>query len=718
MMNLFRNRNRRQPETISLRDRISLLELQQEETKQNDKWSEIGSSGLRAYAGYITEAYTKKLEWPSCCDEYNRIWRSDPEIGIAKTVIQAFASRMSLSFTLPERDEQPSDDDKRACDFADQCLEDLEGGASAWISSCLSRVLFYGWGWWEAPPAMRDPNWKPPDDDPWRSNYDDGLIGFRRLAFRHYKSFSNWEMDESNRRVTGIVQIDPYGKIVTIPLDRSLHVKFGDLDNPEGLATMEAIWRMERVKYGLEVVFGIGAEHTAGHLSVTSEKGPLDDQAKAAIKAAARNIMSAHEGNYAAWPAGYKGELVDVPFQGGTVVLDAIRYWGILKLAILNMQWMALGTLSPYGSYSASEDASNFFVAWFNAVAAGIVKQADEQIGKRLFDYPVNKAAFPGMTRRPVLQVTPVQKDIKLADMGQFLTSVQTAGMALGDDDWLAVRRKTEFLPDTLPEVETIAEPAPNEIEGEEIEIEPEAEEAEMQAASSNGAMVAFFLEDAFAKKLAIQPGDVPEGSEAVAPEELHITLAFLGDSSRLNDDTRDRASKVLQDFAGKFAPLTGAIGGAGKFLKLTEGRNAFFAQPDVSGIQELRQELVKALLAVEVPVDMNHGFVPHITLAYLPEDSTMSVELPVEPFKLDRLALSWGLERDYFPMTGERIAELAFRPFAVPREEQTVDITPEAEIHDSDVDRAIKRFEKWARENAPEFAGLLDAKEEENGEE
>jgi hypothetical protein len=542
------NNNGSQEKAIEAMDRIDLLELQQNINGRGDKWAEIGTSGLRAYAGYITEAYQAKLQWPTCADEYNRMWRSDPEIGIARTVLQAFGAKLSLYFETPEGETAPTSDDQRAADFANQVLEDIEGGAGAWLISCLSRVLFYGWGWWETPPGLRNPDWRPPGGDPWRSNYDDGLIGFRRLAFRHYKSFMNWDLDEPSGRLRGMVQLDPYGHIGIIPLDKSLHIAFGDLENPEGLATMEAIWRLERVKYGLEVVFGIGAEHAAGHLSVQAER-TLTDADNIAIKKAARMIMSAHEGNYAAWPSGIKGELVDVPFQAGTVLLDAIRYFGILKLGLLNMQWAALGTLSPYGSYSANADASTFFVSWFNAMTAGLVSQADQQIGKRLFDYPVNKAAFPGMTRRPVLKVTPAQKDIALAEMGQFLTAIQ-AIMPLGEDDFLAVRRKSEFLPEILPEVEDVIEP----------ELEPK------------------------------EP--VEETPEEDADESVE------GDGTPAQD------------------------------------------------------------------------------------------------------------------------ADMAFRPLGVPITEQPVDVEPEAKVLKEDIDRAVRKFKKWAKENAPELGGLVDAEEEQPEEE
>jgi hypothetical protein len=99
---------------------------------------------------------------------------------------------------------------------------------------------------------------------------------------------------------------------------------------------------MERIKYGLEVVQGIGFEHAAGYLNVTAEK-TLTDSDKANIKAAARAIMTAQEGNYAAWPQGITGELTDVNFQAAAALLEAIRYYGLLKCRSITCNgWLLL----------------------------------------------------------------------------------------------------------------------------------------------------------------------------------------------------------------------------------------------------------------------------------------------------------------------------------------------------------------------------------------
>jgi hypothetical protein len=423
--------------------------MREEAAEMASIWKEVGTTGLETAGGFINEAFTRELEWPGVEPLYSRIWRSDPEVMIIRNILEDWAGAIRIGPALPEavggrRLPDTSEDDRRALDFAWEVLEDIEGGISRWLKGCITRVPFYGWGWWEAPLGLRRAGWRPPGGDPWRSQFNDGLIGYRRLAFRRYSSFFAWEMNEGTGRVLVLKQLDMPEPIITIPIDRSLHVIWGDQDNPEGLAGMEALWRLERIKYGLEKVMGIGFEHSAGYLSVTIEEGSYD---KEAVKKAARNIMTAQEGNYAAWPKGTKGEIIDVPFQAADSILRAIRYFGILKLALWGMQFVSMASLSEHGSYSAMKDASTVAINIFNSIATGIVQQLDEQLGKRLFEQPANREAFQGMTRRPRFQVIePLTKELDLEELGGFVGAME-AVMPLSEADLRAIRRRSGILP-------------------------------------------------------------------------------------------------------------------------------------------------------------------------------------------------------------------------------------------------------------------------------
>lgn len=412
-------------------------------------FEEIGTPGLQSFSGVIQQAYTSELRWPHVYPIYSRLRRSDPEVTISRTVFSTLARGVRLEFSV---DEDATDDEKKFAEFGDQALDDIEGGQARLLECVVDYVPFFGWGWWEAVPGLRSQDWRPPDpEDDWRSQYDDGLVSFRRLGFRDPSSFFSWIMTDKGNRLLGMEQMDIPNPPVKIPLNRSLHLTFGDTNNPEGLTPMESLYRLERVKYAYELIMGIGYEHAAGYLDVRATD-KLTDADKAWVKKMARAILSAQEGNYAAWPANLTGEIKDIPFAAGASLLEAIRYYGLLKLQLFNMQWAAIASTAGTGAYSAASDSSSMFVMYWNAMMAGFADQIDAQIGRRLFE--MNKDKFKGVVKRPKLRATNVEKRISMTELGQLISAI--GADQLGPEDWLAIRKASKILPEKLPEKEEV----------------------------------------------------------------------------------------------------------------------------------------------------------------------------------------------------------------------------------------------------------------------
>jgi hypothetical protein len=453
-------RNRHNGQTVE-------LAKQPTETRIVINQMESGTSGLQAYSGFVTEAYNQQLYWPTVAPLYNRIWRSMPEISMVRNAFTAWGRNVSIEVDLPD---EPSDDDKRYQDFVYEVFDDMEGGETGFVETVVSRVPFFGWSWFSAPACVRHPNWRPPDgDDPWRSEYDDGMIGFRRMAHRDQSTFFGWDFDEK-KRLRGMKQQDFPAPQVTIPLDESLHLTYGDTTNPEGLAGLESVWRLERVKFGLEVIYGIGSEHAAGYLNVQkTEAGSLTVDDKANVAKAAKAVLSAQEGNYALWPFGMVGDVKDINFTAAPAMLEAIKHYSILTLSVFMMQFIALNTLTGTGSFAAADDSSQLGVFTFNSMLDGFAAQMDSQIGRRLYEW--NKHSFTGVTKRPQLRFTHIDKSIPLTEMGSFLQ--QTNGiLALSDDDIKAIRKRSGFLSHSLPEVEEQPEqPEPEPLTDEETAV-------------------------------------------------------------------------------------------------------------------------------------------------------------------------------------------------------------------------------------------------------
>lgn len=663
------------------------------ELAAGSKWEEQGTTGIPTFAGFIKAAYDSKLTWPSCQPLYSRIWRSDPEIAIVRHVFDALAGQVEVGWELPEhvagKDlDAPTDDDKQALEFAWSVTEDIEDGIGEFLNTCVTHVPFFGWGWWEAVPGLRKAGWAPPGDDPWRSQYDDGRVGYRRLAWRDYSSFFAWDIDDRTGQLYGMEQLAIPNPVVKIPLDKSLHITFGDRSNPEGLATLEALWRLERIKYGLEVVQGIGYEHAAGHAMFTAE-GNLSDADKSELRTAARAILTAQEGNYLALPSKIKGEIIDVPFSAAGNILEAIKYYGILKLSLFGMQWVALSATTGAGSYAAMDDSSSMMLTLFNAMCKGFIDQSDRQIGKRLFDY--NADAFPGMTRRPRLVLRHgVEKRLALPELSSFATAIN-AIMPLTPEDLAVIREKSGFLPPAIQSTEEEPEPEEPEVDSAESEAEDQmdsegapddqeesagtqqadegAELAEQDPknkapqVTKDGVMVMFSLAGFDKRSLNQAIGKLPRNSSRIESRDMHITLAFLGRVADQKKTDQDLYQAVI-NFANSEAPIHGIYQKVDRFHNPdSEYGDAIYAvfESDNDSILDFQARLVDALSKAGFDVSKKHDFVAHTTLAYIPSGAKFDLpEIEELDIEFSSISAVWGKSVMSAILQGKRKAELA----------------------------------------------------------
>ena len=162
--------------------------------------------------------------------------------------------------------------------------------------------------------------------------------------------------------------------------------------------------------------------------------------------------------------------------------------------------------------------------------------------------------------------------------------------------------------------------------------------------AGHTGIMVAFFLDSKTARQLAL-----PDGEPAA---DLHITLAYLGDRSQYDAAQLTRLKQCVAAYAGQTSPLSGEVSGIGRFTAVPQGApTPFYASADIPALPAWRQGLVDALMQAGFAVNQQHGYTPHITLAYLDADAPAPLErVPALPLSFDVAWLAIGDDRYAFP--------------------------------------------------------------------
>lgn len=164
--------------------------------------------------------------------------------------------------------------------------------------------------------------------------------------------------------------------------------------------------------------------------------------------------------------------------------------------------------------------------------------------------------------------------------------------------------------------------------------FEAAADEA-AQPDHSDGVMVALYPDpaarDAVAKAISGPDTTTP-------PDELHVTLAYLGKMSEVSM-TADEIFRRVSDAVEGEPGLSGNIGGIGMFppSEGSEDREVTWVPVDVPGLTMLREQIVEALGDV---VATDHGFTPHMTLGY---DLGLIDPLPSIPVSFGQVRVVFG---------------------------------------------------------------------------
>lgn len=125
------------------------------------------------------------------------------------------------------------------------------------------------------------------------------------------------------------------------------------------------------------------------------------------------------------------------------------------------------------------------------------------------------------------------------------------------------------------------------------------------------GAMIALYPPLEIAELLA-----GPSATDEPA-EELHVTLASLGEAEQYTASQTADIVSALAAVVEAFPGLTASVQGWGTFVGKKDKGNPQWYSINSLGLAALRSELVLALQSNGIPVTEDYDFVPHMTVRY-----------------------------------------------------------------------------------------------------
>lgn len=404
---------------------------------------ELGTTGLRKGSGIITEEFLNQLQGRKGYQIYREMRDNEPTInGLL------FAIEMSIRETdLDVRPVNAADPDAVAvAQFVASCFDDMSHSWEDTLVEILS-MLVYGFAPMEIVYKQRQGH--VPGSPGESSAFDDGLIGWRKLAIRSQETLDHWEFDRTGG-IKAFVQSDSYGDSgkgqVRIPIEKMLLFRTTQhKSNPEGRSILRGAYRPWFFKRRMEEIEAVGIERDLAGMPVIWAPADLFDANAPADKVklrqqllkTARNIRR-DEQDGMVFPLEYdeNGNKVydfELMASGGKRQIDTNeiirRKMAEIALTVL-ADFILLGH-EQVGSFALSKDKTNLFAtaldAYLNSIADVFNRHGIPRL-MRLNGIPADLT--PRVTFAPV-------RGPSLTELSEFLEQLTGAGAAIFPDERL-----------------------------------------------------------------------------------------------------------------------------------------------------------------------------------------------------------------------------------------------------------------------------------------
>lgn len=399
---------------------------------KND-FKELGSSGLARYGGVVQEEFLTELRGPRWFKIIRQMSQNDATINGLLYAIEMLARQAQWVFTATSDDQEAQD---AKAFFESVLFDDLDVTWPDLLSELLS-FLHWGFSVQEIVCKVRGGDVVSPL---YRSRFNDGRIGLRKLLPLAQESLDRWEFSDSGEALAMVQRPEPDFIERIIPLDKCLHLRASvRKGNPEGRSILRGAYTSWYFKTNIARIEGIGIERDLAGLPVGklpseyfSGSASADQQAVfEEYKKIITNIRL-DEQMGALIPSDRDGSghpLFELQLlsTGGSRAFDTdkiiTRYDQRMTLITL-ADFILLGQTAKSGSYGMNESKSHLFTVAMNSFLDSIAAEVNRKLVPKLGRLnAIQDEYWPKLAHDGVDQVD-------LAQLGDYVSKLSGAAVS------------------------------------------------------------------------------------------------------------------------------------------------------------------------------------------------------------------------------------------------------------------------------------------------
>ena len=414
----------------------------------NINWfQEYGTTGLMYVPPYVYEEWLEQLQYTRGVRKWKEMRDMDAVISAIWYTVEMICRSVNFWWEIDgQRDSNGNLQDPelaKSITFYEQCWEDMSTSWEDTLPDILSCGVF---GYSIAEIVYKKREGPHPEDSTLDSNYDDGRIGWRKLAPRAQETLLNWHFDEHGG-IRGFRQLaPPKFQITEIPIEKMLLFRIKPRKgNPEGVSLFRGAYRAYEFKKLLEEIEMVGYERDLAGVPVIRAPGevitgvdPTSTAMMQLLTRYVRNLKRNQDEGYVLPSNSFPperggGQMYSIELLGPQSQRQLLpdvgiqRYNKLIAMSVL-ADFLMLGQ-DTTGSYALAETRNNLFSLSITAILDSICSVINSYAVPRLaqMNPDINPSSLPRLVHGEVASS-------ELSDLGIFLNNVARGGVAIPDD--------------------------------------------------------------------------------------------------------------------------------------------------------------------------------------------------------------------------------------------------------------------------------------------